>query len=205
MLSNCRRDEFGEDAPELAPVLHQYGRALLEHVISVSGALGGGSSLPQGDTVSNSLEDAKGAPDASMFSFSGDAPDEENEENKEGTKSNTQAPTLKRKAEDDDSDEEEPQAEEDDDDLGVAFTVLDLARVIYERILNGDVTQKSTGDEKGGKQATRPKLVLINEEVWDERAIERQLAEVRNDLGDVGLENGTLHAIKFRKFCAGVC
>jgi hypothetical protein len=39
---SLRSEQHSEDAPVLAPVLHRYGRCLLEHAIATSGALGGG-------------------------------------------------------------------------------------------------------------------------------------------------------------------
>lgn len=173
------RDEYGEDAPELAPILHQYGRALLEHVISTSSALGGGG------TVENDESDAVRAgamkKNDARFSFEGDG-DESDEE---------AVPSLgKRKANDIDHEDNDNQndEEEDDDDMGVVFSVLDLARVLYGHILDGTSSQVSSSK---GKSASRCELKLITGEVWDRKAIETDLAEVRNDLGDVGLETGT--------------
>lgn len=36
-----RREEYQEEDPLFAPILHRYGHALLEHAIATSGALGG--------------------------------------------------------------------------------------------------------------------------------------------------------------------
>lgn len=43
-LELLQQDAEAEQAPELAPVLHRYGKCLLEYAIATSGALGGGGS-----------------------------------------------------------------------------------------------------------------------------------------------------------------
>lgn len=162
------RGEHGEDAPVLAPVLHQYGRSLLEHIVRVSGALAGPpeSEAPQeaAKPVANADEES-----ASSKSLGKRKATEEQEER------------------DDEEEEEEGDEEEEaagmEDDLGLAFIVLDLARVIYERILSGE-------GESSTKDATRKaELVTITGEVLDQNALSIELADVHNDLGDVGLEN----------------
>ncbi len=162
--------EYAEDADQLAPVLHLYGKSLLENFILNSAALGGGGGsapLPAptasiaGPSASSSSSKAAAGSSSSAgavksdprFSFSGDA-------------------------EDDDDDEDEAAAgaaggeDDDDDDLQVAFSVLDLGRVIYQRILSSSNTTLSTLD---GQE-------------WNKTRIQAELAEVMNHLGDVGLE-----------------
>jgi HAT1-interacting factor 1 len=95
------------------------------------------------------------------FTFGGDAEDSEDEEeaNQNGTKT--------AKGEDDE--------EEEDDDLSLAFSILELARVGYEKVLeNGEAA----------------KLTTLEGEEWSTVMIKSQLAEVLNDLADVGLESG---------------
>lgn len=167
--------EYAEDANELAPVLHHYGRSLLENFIINSAALGGGGGcapLPAPSAPSASASAASGSsfkPSGSgsgssssaaaavkrdpRFSFSGDAEDDDDDEEEEG------APGA-------------AGAEDDDDDLQVAFSVLDLARVIYQRILDSE----------------SPRLTTLDGQEWDKTRIQAELAEVMNDLGDVGLE-----------------
>lgn len=67
--------------------------------------------------------------------------------------------------------------------------MLDLSRVIFERILDGSHTQESHRESKG-KGKFKPELHLVTGETWSKREIESELAEVRNDLGDIGLETG---------------
>jgi HAT1-interacting factor 1 len=65
--------------------------------------------------------------------------------------------------------------DEDDDDLGLAFSILELARIGYEKALEAE------------KTAT---LKTIEGEEWNAVMIKSQLAEVLNHLADVGLESG---------------
>lgn len=88
-----------------------------------------------------------------------------------------------------DSDEEEEagaatirqeEEEEEEDDLSLAFSILELARIRYEKILaSGETSTLKTfeGDE------------------WSSVMIKSQLAEVLNDLADVGLESGECNAM----------
>lgn len=179
------KDDHEEDAPILAPILHRYGRSLLEHAIATSGALGGGGGqqeapMPQrkpsnkaagpGEGSSNAVAGsskqgaATSKPSDPRFSFSGDAEDDEEDEEDEGEAQGGEAG-----------------AQDDDDDLGVAFAVLDLARLIYQKLVRPE------GSETDDPTA---KLETINGQVWDGVKVKSELAEVLNDLGDVGLESG---------------
>ncbi|WFD05815.1 hypothetical protein MVES1_001149 [Malassezia vespertilionis] len=141
----------------LAPVLHQYGRALLEHVIFTAGALGG-----DGDGV-----DVPSANEA-VAAKKVDADESKS--------------AGKRKSIHYDPEPAEAEEEEEDDDLAVAFTVLDLARVIYERILD------MSADSHTSSEQASPKLILLTGETMEKNALIAELADVHNDLGDVGLE-----------------
>lgn len=161
--------DYAEDADQLAPVLHHYGRSLLENFIVNSAALGGGGgsaplpapSAASASAASGSLSKPSGSSSSAgavksdpRFSFSGDAEDD-----------------------DGDDDEGAPGAaageEDEDDDLQVAFSVLDLARVIYQRILD----------------SATPTLTTLDGQEWGKSRIQAELAEVMNNLGDVGLES----------------
>ena len=167
------RGEHGEDAPVLAPVLHQYGRSLLEHIVRVSGALGGPpeTEVPQEGAKTVASTDEKGASSKSLGKRKATEEQEERDE----------------KGNEEEGDEEEGDEEEEaagmEDDLGLAFIVLDLARVIYERILSGE------GESSTKDAARKAELVTITGEVLDQTALSIELADVHNDLGDVGLEN----------------
>ena len=102
---------------------------MLEHAISVSGALGGGGTI-------GSTEDAE--PTTAPEMISGARPEDEMRGDDNGLREQNAA-ARKRKVADEgnfDSNKEE----EEDDDLGIAFTVLDLSRVIFEKLLDGSHT-----------------------------------------------------------------
>ncbi|WFD30248.1 hypothetical protein MSPP1_001265 [Malassezia sp. CBS 17886] len=198
------RDRYGEDAPELAPVLHQYGRALLEHAIATSGALAGGEVSPgsggeEDDPTSStdmahfSFADGDGAQDGAENGEGdeGAAAAEEREARNAALEAGTSKTLGKRKTEDvaDGEGGEEPVMDnEEEDDMSTAFTVLDLARVIYERILNASASIPAGSASAEKKMKTTAELHLITGEVWHERTLQMELAEVRNALGDIGLE-----------------
>lgn len=187
ILITVRRAEFGEEAPELAPILHQYGKALLENAIASSKVLGGGGTTTEQEE--EEYEPAGVRKDDARFSFGGDGEDDSSPSSEK---------PLKRKASEGKDEEEE---NEEDDDMGVAFTVLDFARVLYERILEG--SGSSTIGASKGKGAAVAELKLITGETWDKDAVTMDLAEVRNDLGDVGLETGMFPFLICRKLRAG--
>ncbi|CBQ72898.1 conserved hypothetical protein [Sporisorium reilianum SRZ2] len=159
--------EHAEDADEVAPVLQLYGQSVLENFILNSGALGGGggsaplpsAAAPAAPAASGSSSKASASSSSAVkndprFSFTGDAEDD-----------------------DDDQDQGAPGAGaadgDDEDDLQTAFSVLDLARVIYQRILDSD----------------SQKLTTLDGQEWGKTRIQAELAEVMNLLGDVGLES----------------
>ena len=152
---------------------------MLEHAISVSGALGGGGTI-------GSTEDAE--PTTAPEMISGARPEDEMRGDDNGLREQNAA-ARKRKVADEGNFDANKEEEEDDDDLGIAFTVLDLSRVIFERILDGSHAQESHQESKG-KGKFKPELHLVTGETWSKREIESELAEVRNDLGDIGLETG---------------
>ncbi|WFC97746.1 hypothetical protein MYAM1_000465 [Malassezia yamatoensis] len=170
------REQYGEDAPELAPILHQYGRALLEHVIEAGGALGNGGTVDTQHSAEKAVD----------LSFNEIASGKEAEQAAEESKS-----SGKRKALDVSETNEEGQEEEedDDDDLAVAFAVLDLARVILERILDTSASQPATSQDTSHRTNQKAELKTLTGEIFDEKALIAELGEVYNDLGDVGLES----------------
>lgn len=184
--SSLSRETYAEDAPELAPIYHRYGRALLEHAIATSGALGGGgggsgpagpaqASLPDRKASSKAASSSKhkteqaqnGSSNNARFSFGGDGP----ESDEEGGEDAADAPPA---AQEEGGAEEE---EEEEDDLSVAFSVLELARLRYENLV---------GRGEGAS------LNTLEGEQWGFLRIKAELAEVLNDLADVGLETGEL-------------
>jgi len=152
---------------------------LLEHAISVSGALGGGGTI-------GSTEDAE--PTTAPEMIGGARLEDETRGDDNGLREQNAA-ARKRKVADEGNFDANKEEEEEDDDLGIAFTVLDLSRVIFEKLLDGSHTQESHQESKG-KGKFKPELHLVTGETWSKREIESELAEVRNDLGDIGLETG---------------
>lgn len=152
---------------------------MLEHAISVSGALGGGGTI-------GSTEDAE--PTTAPEMIGGARLEDETRGDDNGLREQNAA-ARKRKVADEGNFDANKEEEEEDDDLGIAFTVLDLSRVIFEKLLDGSHTQESHQESKG-KGKFKPELHLVTGETWSKREIESELAEVRNDLGDIGLETG---------------
>lgn len=202
--NKSRRNRYGDDAPELAPILHSYGRALLEHIIATSGALGGGP-VPNAESA-ESVSLAKNK--ESCFEFR----DGVTEEDSDGASNHAALRKRKATASEGSSEPQQPvdpgleeeseneEEQEEDDDMGVAFTVLDLSRVIFEKILNGSLTQSSEHLSKE-KHPAKPELKLITGEIWGETELQLELAEVRNDLGDIGLETGAyMHRLTKENF-----
>lgn len=163
-----------QNAPVLAPILHLYGKAVLSLAVNNSGALGGGGTNAEDGaepaltapkkkaSAAGSEKEAAAAakPSDPRFSFGGDGDDGEEDEEEE----------------EEDGEAAAGQGEEDDDDdFGLAFTVLDLARVIYEKLLD--------------KEQDEASLTTYEGETLDAVSLRGQLAEVYNDLGDVGLES----------------
>lgn len=119
------------------------------------------SLLPTGSSSSS-----KPAADP-RFHFSGDAEDEEEEDAEEENGAAQGAA----------GDEEE----DDEDDLSVAFSILDLTRVIYQKIVRSAEEQTPLSDTA---------LETLSGDKWSLLKVKNELAEVLNDLGDVGLESG---------------
>ncbi|WFD41832.1 hypothetical protein MPSI1_000468 [Malassezia psittaci] len=172
------RESYGEDAPELAPVLHQYGRALLEHVIEAGGALGNGGAVDTQPT-------AEKAVDSSLDAI---ASGKEVEQAEEQSKASGKRKALD-ESETNEEGQEDQEEEEEDDDLAVAFAVLDLARVILERILTTSASQPATSQDTSSRTNQSAELKTLAGEILDEKALIAELGEVYNDLGDVGLES----------------
>ncbi|KAI0272319.1 hypothetical protein BC834DRAFT_342680 [Gloeopeniophorella convolvens] len=123
-------ETHAEDAPEMADMYLAYGKALLENAISQSSVLG--KEQPQ---EGGPVEEP--APGGKILSFSGDVEDEEDpavDLFAEAAKAEGEG-----EAEAEGEGEEEEDAEgEPEDDFNAAWEVLDLARAIYERQMEGD-------------------------------------------------------------------
>ncbi|KAI1438370.1 hypothetical protein GGR50DRAFT_639410 [Xylaria sp. CBS 124048] len=173
----------GEMAPENADVLFLYGRCLFKVGQSKSDVLGGqapvekkkstGADISKGKkpqaSTSNAGGEGSGAgkaaveeetlPEAKkpLFQFTGD----ENFENSD---------------EEGGDDEAEEEEEEEDDDLAVAFEILELSRLLFEKQLDEAATQ---GPDEDG-EADENKLV---------RHIKERLSDIHDLLAEISLEN----------------
>ncbi|KAF8259306.1 hypothetical protein EI94DRAFT_1616434, partial [Lactarius quietus] len=126
-------ETHAEDAPEMADVYFAYGKALLENAIAQNSVLG-----------KEQQQDGSGSEPATngnkILSFSGDAEDEDEDPAVDlfagASKPDADADAD---AEDDGEGEgEEGDEAEPEDDFNAAWEVLDLARAIYEKRMDGD-------------------------------------------------------------------
>ncbi|KAN0129345.1 hypothetical protein V8E53_012829 [Lactarius tabidus] len=123
-----------EDAPEMADVYFAYGKALLENAIAQNSVLGKEQQQQQEDEPATNGNNK-------ILSFSGDAEDEEEdpavdlfaEASKPDADADADDDADGGEGEDGDGDEAEPE-----DDFNAAWEVLDLARAIYEKRMDGD-------------------------------------------------------------------
>ncbi|KAH9072389.1 hypothetical protein EDB83DRAFT_2362838 [Lactarius deliciosus] len=124
-----------EDAPEMADVYFAYGKALLENAVVQNSVLGKDQQQQDG-----AVEEEPAANGNKILSFSGDAEDEEEDEDPavdlfEASKPDTDAEGEDEAGEGDGEGEDEAEPE---DDFNAAWEVLDLARAIYEKRMDGD-------------------------------------------------------------------
>ncbi|KAI0306102.1 hypothetical protein B0F90DRAFT_964580 [Multifurca ochricompacta] len=130
LLSNTH----GEDAPEMADVYFAYGKALLENAIVQNSVLGKDQQPQDGATAEEPAPNGN-----KILSFSGDVEDEEDDPAvdlfAEAAKSNVEE--GEEGDDDGEGDEGEDEAEPEDD-FNAAWEVLELARAIYEKRMDGD-------------------------------------------------------------------
>ncbi|KAI0387003.1 hypothetical protein F5Y04DRAFT_242793 [Hypomontagnella monticulosa] len=189
----------GEMAPENADILFLYGRSLFRVGQSKSDVLGG---KPSTEKKSNGTTDKKANGKKSQTGPSnGDAAKEKTEAEKiteEGVAIVAQNATEGEKGTDakkplfqftgdenfEDSDEEEQAEEEgddeEDDDLAVAFEILDLSRLLFEKSLEQQ-DQEDASDEKGKEKAEDDSPAI--------RHIKERLADTHDLLAEISLEN----------------
>ncbi|KAJ3372818.1 hypothetical protein GGF31_001355 [Allomyces arbusculus] len=197
---------YGSDHPRCADVLFRYGRALLNHAIDRSGLLGDAEQLRNAtgkrekdllSAVDEAASAVTGAPAAGgkaggFFHFGDEGQDEDHEE--EGDE------------EGEEEDDDEPAAEEEEDietdDFEIAFESLDVARVLYEKMLTGELpmdidvpaefaaapaTPAVSGKGKGKAKATSAPTDVETDP--KRRFVRHRHAEVVATLGDVSLES----------------
>ncbi|KAI9592985.1 hypothetical protein BDF19DRAFT_424944 [Syncephalis fuscata] len=123
-------EQLGEDAPEYADVLVLYGRALLQNAVEQNGVLGQDATA-MASTAEDNADDAGGG--------GGEEKDEkESEDNNDAKEGDDNQEEQK----DNKEEGEEEQDEEPSDDFGMAWEILDLARVIYAREDNEESKEK---------------------------------------------------------------
>jgi len=180
----CRRQLLGDFDPAMAPLLLSYGKALYELAFASQGVMGkeevdkvavgaGPGELVldmarYGLTVAD--EDDVPVPSSSKFVFGGDeATFDDDAEDAEDEPGNAEAGPSTAAGNDEEGQEGEGEAEEGadepEDDYNAAWEVLDVARTIYAKAVEG----------KSDEEAREDKL---------------NLAETYLALGDVSLETG---------------
>ncbi|KAF8909302.1 hypothetical protein CPB84DRAFT_1743889 [Gymnopilus junonius] len=120
--------DFGEDAPETADLYFSYGKALLENAIAQSSVLG--KDQPQDAAEDKNKASGSGSGTSGpILSFSGDAEEMEDTEDRPVDLFGQAA----QEEEEDEEDEEQEEEGEPEDDFNAAWEVLDLARAIYDK------------------------------------------------------------------------
>lgn len=164
-----RRSMHGDSAPESAPLLLPYGKALVEIAIENQGVLG--KEEPEKENDEGQEEGEQSCP-----SFQSGWTEESRSKlilpgmtphdllcTAAGPSSNQ--PTASASAEL--AEEQEEEEETEDDDFTIAWEILDLARILYQK-------RQSSGEDVG-----------------------RELGECFGLLGDVSLENGKVSFLSF--------
>jgi HAT1-interacting factor 1 len=162
----------GEMAPANAELLYLYGRCLFKVAVAKSDVLGG--------------------------QVAGEAPKAKTEKKGKGANGvgepkaeSTNAPffqVLDSASEDEDEDEEGEGQEEEEDDFGTAYEILDLARVLYAKQLEG--LESKTADESGNKGKGKATAVSHLESMSPEiRHVKERLADTHDLQAEISLEN----------------
>ncbi|KAI0873192.1 hypothetical protein GGS24DRAFT_490953 [Hypoxylon argillaceum] len=191
----------GEMAPENADVLFLYGRCLFKVGQSSSDVLGGKA---PGDKKKSSGADKPKAQKPQAEASVADAPGEEKTDAEavtdegiaaiaksagadEETMSDAKKPLFQFTGDEnfEDSDEEEQadgegqegEEEEEDDDLAVAFEILELSRVLFEKQL-----EEATAAEESNKDDAADENRLV-------RHTKERLSDIHDLLAEISLEN----------------
>ncbi|KAI2625572.1 hypothetical protein GGR54DRAFT_653948 [Hypoxylon sp. NC1633] len=188
----------GEMAPENADILFLYGRALFKVGQSKSDVLGGKPTADKSNGAADKKPKAKKS-QAQPSTASATKEEEKTEEGvaivaknapESGSKDGEKIPDAKKPLfqftgdEDFEDSDEEQEAEEgegeeeEDDDLAVAFEILDLARVLFEKSLEHQDQDNSEG--KGKEKAEESPAI---------KHIKERLADTHDLLAEISLEN----------------
>ncbi|KAI1466099.1 uncharacterized protein F4812DRAFT_96993 [Daldinia caldariorum] len=181
----------GEMAPENADILFLYGRSLFKVGQSKSDVLGG---KPTGEKKSKGKKSQAESSTANATNDKKAEAEKDAEEEvaivaKDGA-DNEKVPDAKKPLFQftgdenfEDSDEEEEaegeEEEEEDDDLAVAFEILDLARLLFEKSLERENEDTSEGKGKEKAEEDSPTVKHIKE----------RLADTHDLLAEISLEN----------------
>jgi HAT1-interacting factor 1 len=191
----------GEMSPENADILFLYGRSLFRVGQSKSDVLGGkasgekkkranGAAKPKkADEARSAEEDKTEADQIAEEKVAIVAQNASGSELKDGEElPEAKKPLFQFTGDEnfEDSDEEEAEGEgdadgeeEEDDDLAVAFEVLDLARVLFEKSLEDE---SAGADEGKGKETVEGDTPSI-------RHLKERLGDVHDLLAEISLEN----------------
>ncbi|EGO60318.1 hypothetical protein NEUTE1DRAFT_115688 [Neurospora tetrasperma FGSC 2508] len=207
----------GEMNPDNAEILFLYGRALFKVGQSKSDVLGGRAPEPKPEKkaakskkqkkaateekeegssslIKDAVEQATKGAQASIAEAAKEVAhkDEPNPEKKplfhfEGDENFDDSD---KEEEDDDEDAEEGEEEdEEDDDLAVAFQVLDLARVLFEKKLATLEAEQKTQEEGKGKEKESDEAATTTEASPLIKHIKERLGDLHDLLAEISLEN----------------
>ncbi|KAI5860046.1 hypothetical protein GGS23DRAFT_246450 [Durotheca rogersii] len=183
----------GEMAPENADILFLYGRALFKVGQSKSNVLGGApASEKKANGADKKPKTKKPHAESSSANAAGDEKDKavdkgaavvaknaaESEVKASDKALDTKKPLFQFTGDEnfEDSDEEEGEGEgegagegeeEEDDDLAVAFEILDLGRVLFEKTLEQRDRETSEGKDKEAAEGDTPAVKHIRERLAD--------------------------------------
>ncbi|KAK3995145.1 hypothetical protein QBC44DRAFT_34112 [Cladorrhinum sp. PSN332] len=186
----------GEMSPENAEILFLYGRALFRVGQSKSDVLGGKApeqkkqAKPKASDGSSSKKKGAEKAEAKVEKAASSAA-AETVNKKEESSAEAKKPLFHFEgdenfvdSEEEEEEEGEDEEEEEEDDLGTAFEILDLARVLLEKKLEGaqaeDEAQQGKGKEAdSGEGGSSPSV----------RHIKERLADTHDLLAEISLEN----------------
>ncbi|KAJ4420552.1 hypothetical protein N0V85_000539 [Neurospora sp. IMI 360204] len=205
----------GEMNPDNAEILFLYGRALFKVGQSKSDVLGGRAPEPKPEKKTAKSKKQKKAATEEIAEGSSSMIKDAVEQATKGTQASIveAAKEIAHKDEPnpekkplfhfegdenfDDSDQEEEdedanegeEEDEDDDDLAVAFQVLDLARVLFEKKLATLEAEEKTREEGKGKEKEGEEAATTTETPPLIKHIKERLGDLHDLLAEISLEN----------------
>ncbi|KAI9151009.1 hypothetical protein H9P43_009624 [Blastocladiella emersonii ATCC 22665] len=205
--------EYGTVHPKCADIHFRYGRALLNHAIERAGVLGDAEQVRNAtgkrekDLLSVFEAGLVPTKDPSRFHFGDEGDASSAAASSAADDAAIAAAAVAGVADEDEESDDEDNGEEDieEDDFEIAFEVLDVARVIYEKILAGELALADAADGspfaavalpatavavegKGKAKATAASATAADDEAI-RLAVRKRYAEVIVTLADVSLES----------------